>query len=176
MKYCAREADKGRRLQGALRALVDDCREIQPQMIAHARACLNDPQGKLFNERLAALLPSGTDPGTGQVLEREFLAGLRYHESCGKVGREALRSALSDAIARRRDSQFRAMKGHWAKNAGTGAASAINAADRVLQDLPVSQLADRILTGEIDPEQLQGSRAAVDLDEDLRGGDAGEHG
>jgi hypothetical protein len=168
MKHCAREADRKERVyETARRALAEDCRrELSPSFLTQIRSNLVDPQKKLFSESLSEVCASGAIERGGQVLEQEVIANLRRREAVGQTGKDAAVGALSDALARRKESQFLAMKGHWMKKAGPAAAPAVNAAQQALQALSTSKMASQILEGTLD--EAKSGKKNVDLDEDLR--------
>lgn len=175
MKHCAREADRKRAHSSAVGALIGDCaRELSPQFIAEMTAKFDNPQKRLFHESLAEVATAYKAGNPSHVLEQDVITNLQRREASGQIGKDAFAGAVTDALARRRDSQFRAMKGHWLKEAGCGAASAVNAAEQSLEKLPLAKLASQILEGKIDKKSLGYSKTQVDLDEDLREGANGD--
>jgi hypothetical protein len=172
MKHCAREADRKERAHNsAVGALVDDCtRELSPQFIACITAKFTDPQKKLFNESLGEAAAAYRVENSSHVLEQDVIANLQRREACGQTGKEAVADAVTDALVRRRDSQLRAMKGHWLKQGGAGVAEAIGAAEKALKKMPIAKLVSQALEGKVDKKSLGYSKTQVNLDEELRGG------
>lgn len=172
MKHCAREADRKERADSsAVGALIGDCaRELSPQFIVQMTAKFANPQKSLFEESLAEVATAYKAGNPSHVLEQDVITNLQRREACGQTGKDAFAGALTDALARRRDSQLRAMKGHWLKEAGGGAAAAVDAAERSLEKLPITELASQILEGKINRKSLGCSGTQVNLDEDLREG------
>lgn len=169
MKHCGREADrKERAAESARRALERDCNsEISPAFLQKLRGSLADPQKKLFPEGLAASCSPGTVKRGGQVMEQSVLAHLSRREACGQSGEAAVLGAVADAVASRKNAQLRAMEGHWLKKGGSSSLPAVMAAKEALHGLSSSEIASKILTGQLGPER---QARAVSLDEDLRGG------
>jgi hypothetical protein len=176
MKHCAREADRKERAHNsALGALIDDCtRELSPQFIACITEKFTDPQKKLFNDSLGEAAAAYRVKNPSHVLEQDVIANLQRREACGQTGKEAVADAVTDALVRRRESQLRAMKGHWLKQGGAGVAQAIGAAEKVLKKMPIAKLVSQALEGRIDKKSLGCSKTEIDLDEDLRGGGNGD--
>lgn len=171
MKHCGREADrKERALESAYRALVNDCHnELSPAFISRIQKVLTDPQQKLFREALAASCASATVGHGGQVLEQAVLANLTRREACGQDSKTAALGAIADAVTSRKNSQLRAMEGHWLKKGGLSTEPAVQAAKQALQSLSSAEIADRILNRQL-RSSTKVSNSTVDLDEDLRGG------
>ena len=170
MKHSAREADRRERAYlSANRAMADDCkRELSPEFLARIRSKLADPQKRLFSERLSETCASNADERGTQVLEQDVVANLRRRETCGQSGKNAAVGAIADAISRRKEAQFRAMEGHWLNKGGASTAPAIEAAKRVLNALSSTDLASRILEGQMDGSVPERQKKKVNLDEDLR--------
>jgi hypothetical protein len=171
MKHCGREADrKERAAESAYRALAKDCKnELSPAFLDKLRGDVSDPQTKMFAEGLAASCTSGSVERGGQVMEQAVLAHLSRREACGQSGKEASLGAIADAVAGRKNSQLRAMEGHWLKKGGVSTVPAVMAAKEVLKKLSSAEMASRIFDGGLDPGQ---SRRKVNLDEDLMEGNA----
>jgi hypothetical protein len=168
MKHCGREADrKERAAESAYRALARDCRnELSPAFLQKLRGTLSDPQKKLFTEGLAASCSPGTVKRGGQVMEQSVLAHLSRREARGQSGEAAVLGAISDAVSIRKSSQQRAMEGHWLKKGGSSTLPAVTAAKQALQGLSSSDIALKILAGQLGPDRQP---RTVNLDEDLRG-------
>lgn len=167
MKHCAREADrKERAADSAYRALAKDCKsELSPAFLEKLRGNLSDPQAKLFVEGVAESCISGTIERGAQVMEQAVLGHLSRREACGQSGRAAVLGAIGDAVVGRKDSQFRAMEGHWMKKGGESARPAVTAAKEILQSLSSAEIASRILDGKLDPGK---PNRGVSLEEDLQ--------
>lgn len=171
MKHCGREADrKERAAESAYRALAKDCKnELSSAFLDKLRGTLSDPQKKLFAEKVAASCASGSVERGGQVMEQSVLAHLTRREACGESGEAAVLGAIADAISNRKNSQLRAMEGHWLKKGGNSALPAVSAAKQALQELSSVDVASKILAGELGADR---QHRTVSLDEDLRGGDS----
>jgi hypothetical protein len=169
MKHCGREADrKERAAESAYRAMARDCKnELSPAFVEQLRGNLADPQKKLFNEGLALSCSPATIKRGGQVMEQSVLAHLSRREACGQSGEAAVLGAISDAVSSRKNSQLRAMEGHWLKKGGVSTLPAVDAAKEALRRLSSTHLASEILAGRLGTDRQS---RAVSLDEDLRGG------
>jgi hypothetical protein len=169
MKHCGREADrKGRAVESAARALEKDCtNEISPALVEELRRAVSEPQQELFAGGLAASFVAGTVERGGKVMEQAVLANLSRREACGQDRRNAVIGAISDAVDGRKNSQLRAMEGHWMKMGGSDAAPAVQAAKESLQQVPSMEFASKILYGQLQSGEPSGRQEKVDLDENL---------
>jgi hypothetical protein len=170
MKHCAREADCGARArETAQRALAVDCRqELSDTFLTRLRVATRDRQGSLFPQRLADSLAARLTTDGASVLEQQVVSHLARREACGQTGRQAAVGALADAMSARKESQFRAMQGHWLKEAGAKqAAPAIRAAREALHNIASDRLAVALLDDGTS-KSIRYSRPPLDLDCDLR--------
>lgn len=101
-------------------------------------------------------------------MEQAVLAHLDRREACGQNGKDAVLGAIADALVGRKNSQLRAMEGHWLKKGGVSTIPAVMAAKNALKNLSSAEMASRIFDGELDPGQPS---KKVSLDEDLRTGE-----
>jgi len=116
-----------------------------------------------------ALRRIGTGVASEHVLN-QIVVKLRARSEAGTRCASRVADAVTDALVRRRDSQLRAMKGHWLKQGGAGVAEAIGAAEKALKKMPIAKLVSQALEGKVDKKSLGYSKTQVNLDEELRGG------
>jgi hypothetical protein len=168
MKHCAREADrKERAAKSAYKAISSDChKELSPKFLANIAQ--QREQRTLFGSAAKEIQSSREVKDNVHVLEKEVMAHLRRREASGQDNSTAIEGALGDAIKGRLSANLVAMKGHWKKHGGHGANVPIEAAKKVIDAVPVNQLAKELLSGESKLKAKRKSHQRVDLNEDLR--------
>ncbi len=99
-------------------------------------------------------------------MEQSVLAHLSRREACGQSGETAVLGAIADAVSSRKNSQLRAMEGHWLKKGGISTLPAVTAAKQALQAISSADVASRVLAGQLGSDKQS---RKVSLDEDLLG-------